>query len=316
MTIHRPPLGLHIGLPRTGTKTLEWQLFTRHPHIHYMGLRHRRLSLLWPRRPLRYRSEVAREFFESQLFGSMDLDAIRRIWQKQQAEVARDQTIVWSLETLSRGPLALRRGRAKRIWRLLRPCNVIFTLREPITHLESVYAMLMRGRLRRSIDETVQPIDAWFEDPQESPFAKFFDHAETVRAYRELFGPESVKVMLFEKLQQDPRGFFAEVSEHLGIDAGVGAELYADRVDNARISQRQIRMGIWLRQRPALWTAVQRLGRGFRTNLLYRTPRKASTSSQVLSPANADRVRELSRPSNRWFREEFGLEVEEYGYTV
>ena len=29
---------LHIGLPRTGTKTLQWHLYAKHPEVYYLGI--------------------------------------------------------------------------------------------------------------------------------------------------------------------------------------------------------------------------------------------------------------------------------------
>ena len=315
----RPPFGLHLGLPRTGTKTLQWQLFSRHPQIHYIGLWHRPPGASRRRPPHRYRDRAAHEFFESQLFErGTDLAELRRHWQALQAEADSDKVIAWSKETLSRGPLSTRRASAEVIWRLFRPCRVILTLREPVDHLESVYRQTVRQKVvrRHAQKPSLSSIDAWLEDPEEAPFAKIFDHAETVRCYRDLFGAESVKVMLFEKLKEDPQRFFADVCEHFGVDPEVGADLYADRVDNARLTDRQVRLARWLLRRPILWRVVQRLPPGLRAHFLFGPPRRTGRSSDTLSEAHAERVRELSRPTNRWLREELGLQVEKYGYVV
>ena len=314
------PFGLHIGLPRTGTKTLQWQLFSQHPQIHYMGT--------WSEPPKhlrrfpgkRFRSTRAEDLFHRQIMSPAltDLRASRELWRELQAEADPDKAIVWSNEILSWGELPDRRIRAELIWRLFRPCRVIVALREPVDHLESVYRLLLRSEVINPPGREVRPksIDAWFEDPEEAPYAKIFNHAETVRIYRDLFGAESVKVLLFEQLREDPRAFFAAVSEHFGVDPRVGADLYADRVDNARISDGQVRLAAWLQNRPLFWRAVNRVRPGFRAHLLYRPPRKRSSSSDALSESNATRVRELSRPSNRWFRDELGLPLERYGYLV
>lgn len=320
MTTARPPFGLHIGLPRTGTKTLQWQLLSQHPQIHYMGTWSQPPKAFSQRPADWFRSARAEELFQRQIMSPSptDLDASRGLWRELQAEADSAKAIVWSDETLSWGPLSNRRIRAEIIWQLFRPCRVILTIREPVDHLESVYRMILRRQIVRPKRQKpwLKSIDAWFEDPEETSHAKIFDHAETVGTYRELFGADAVKVMLFEQLRDDPRAFFADVCEHFGVDARIGAALYTDRVDNARITDRQVRLAAWIQDRPLLWRAMHRLRPGFRAHLLFRVPRKRSRSSDVLSEANAARVRELSRPSNRWFQDELGLPLERYGYSV
>ena len=314
------PVGIHVGLPRTGTKTLQWQLLSRHPEIHYVGTWSRRAGRITQRPSRPYVDAEARELFKDQFMDSvsMDLARCRELWRSLESRADPDKTIVWSNEVLSWGPAHSRAVRAEMMWRLFRPCRIVFTLREPVDHLESVHRMLLRTHIVRPSERgaSLEGIDTWFEDPEASPYEKVFDHAETVRGYRELFGSDAVKVLLFEQLREDPRRFFAEVSDHLGVDPEVGAGLYEDRVDNARISDRQVRLAGRLQKHPFVSRLANRLPDGFRAYVLYRIPRRATPSSASLSESNANRVRELSRASNRWFRDEFGLPMERYGYSV
>ncbi|MEE2777330.1 MAG: sulfotransferase [Acidobacteriota bacterium] len=316
----RRPLAIHLGLPRTGTKTLQWQLFSRHPQIHYVGNSSRRPNRLSQQASQFFRDARAEQLFRQRIMlaPSPNLEESRELWRSLQAQADPDKTIVWSDEDLSWGPLNTRSVRAGLVWRLFRPCRILLTLREPVDHIESVHRMILRRQIIRPDEYAAPPtsIDEWLEDPEDSTRAKVFDHAETVRAYRRLFGAESVKVLLFEQLRDDPRAFFANCCEHFGVDPGVGADLYAGRADNARISDRQVRMAIWLRNRPFLQRVVNRVRPGFRAASLYRIPRTRSRSLPTLSPASAARIRKLSRPSNRWFRDELGLPLERYGYPV
>lgn len=316
---HRP-VGLHVGLPRTGSKTLQWQLFSRHREIHYLGIfePHRQELAFRPHR--RSRCAAATELLDDRLHHGarrLDLGRCHRLWSDLLDDIPSDRTPVWSHEIISWGTRAERRIRAENFWRVLRRCRVLMVVREPLDLLASTYRMFLRSHqiTPDSLGDWMGSFDEWWADPGLEPYAKTLDYAHTIEIYRQLFGEEAVLVLLFEELRDDPRAFFARVCRHLGVDAAAGRRLYRGSGDNARITDRQIQRFVRLRENPLLWRLVGRLRPGLRAALL-RPPKHRGAATDRLSDEHVAQVLEVTRPQNRWLRDELGLPVERHGYAL
>jgi len=98
-------------------------------------------------------------------------------------------------------------GARERIADHLPDCRIIVTLRDPVDRSYSQYRTLRKmGLLRRG-----------FEDELNHPrIAETNRYAFHLRGWKDLFGDDNVKVMLFDDLRRDPQAFLDEVCRFIG----------------------------------------------------------------------------------------------------
>jgi len=313
---------LHIGLPRTGTKLLQWHLFAVHPQLYYMGIFDGNPKVRDSRRYSSCRDPYIEEMMQGLVLGDLtkaDLGASRRLAQENVfPHLQQGRVPLWSLETLSHGTEKLRRLRAENLWRIFGPCRVVLTLRHPVALVESAYRMILRRENIRLAGGRAwfQSMDDWFRDQLEYEVFPFLDYACTYKIYSELFGPESVKVMLFEDLQSDPPRFVRAVCEHLGIDPGALGPWQQQHHENRRLSDRQLELIQCVANNRIAQTFARATTPGMRARVL-RPPRRAPENRRPgLSAANRRRIAAITAPGNRELAELTGLPLGSHGYPL
>ena len=197
----KPYPALHIGLPRTGTKLLQWHLFSVHPQIHYLGIYDGNPKFRDRRPYANCRDQHVQRMMQGLVIGNLsrpDLEASRPL-AKERALVHLEQGRVpmWSQEILSVGSEKSRQLRAENLWRIFGPCRVLLTLRHPVGLVESTYRLILRREnIRRSSGRAwYKSLDDWFHDQLEGEVFPHLDYLRTYEIYRDLFGEESVKVV-------------------------------------------------------------------------------------------------------------------------
>lgn len=319
---------VHIGLPKTGTKTLQWRLFAEHPEIYYLG------RFDGPTYRAAYRRfDCCRDAAVQTVMNEMaysartdpDLPRCRSLME-QVLRPAREADLVpvWSWESYATDILAKRRIRARNLKDLFGEARIAIILRNPVDLLESAYFQLLKrenvgGHGRRGRPPFYTTIAAWLEDDPQGEIMPHLDYAETIRTYVDLFGRENVTVLLFEDLQNDPAGFIANICRVMGIDPEVGARLTADRVDNARWTKAQIDRLQHLHASFAKSLVFRMAGRKTRRKMfdlddagIPRVP--GERASAPMPPEWRSRIFEMTAEGNRWLVETYNLPVAGYGY--
>ena len=336
--------GLHIGLPRTGTKTLQWNLFAQHPEIEYLGIFIGKIARSH-RRFHRCRSVKIHELMQEILWEHRfqpDLDKCRELFQEHiEPVLERGRVPVWSWESLTTDTWVNRWIRAENLRKALGPCRVIVTIRRPLDLLESAYfQILKRENLNRGYQvgraiphqflamlwgEFGRPahyetIDEWCEREFEGEILPHLEYARTIKLYGEIFGQEAVQVMVFEDLEADHESYVRSVCCHLGVDPERGVSLTRSKHENRRWTQKQLQslMGI----NDSFWRSLLfRLShRHQRYRVLGFKPdhplRDGSAARARVSDRWRERVEEVTREGNRWLNEQYGLSLERYGYPL
>jgi hypothetical protein len=319
---------IHIGLPKTATKTLQWRIFSRHSEIFYLG------RFDGPQFRKQFRefdacrdAEVQALMREIAYDNISDPDLAR--CQQLLASIlepakARGLVPVWSWESYSTDVLAKQRQRANNLRNVFGDANILVTIRHPVDLLQSAFLQQLKRdnvgpRASRKRGVFYCSFNQWVAAEMDREVAIHLGYAETIKIYLQLFGRERVHVMVFEDLRRDSDAFFARVCDSIGVDPDEGVRLAASESDNSRWTQLQL---------DALRAIQRSWWRSWRFRLAGRKERRAMLGLQADgSPAERgpraemplekhlrDRVFDMTREGNHWLCDVFKLSLGEHGY--
>lgn len=234
------PVALHIGMMKTGTKTLQQHVFPRCRGLACFGKPGAALA-----RPIRAVTTLDEATWE-QAFPAV-VEAFRR------GLAGSGPRVLISEEELSVGgeidSAADRRVIARRLRRLFPEATVVVVVRNQLTALQSLYGYVVGGA------PDAVPFGAWLEqhDARTTPDRglDLFDYAALVSHYVELFPAERVKVLLYEDMVARFPRFLTDLSVAVGLPADAMAH-----VDNRRLNARPA--GLDATYTPSLRALVQR----------------------------------------------------------
>jgi hypothetical protein len=319
---------IHIGMPKTATKTLQCQLFSAHSEIFYLG------RFDGPYFQGKYRQfDCCRDASVQTLMGqiaygdvySADFTECRKLLEQIIAPaLAKNLLPVWSWESYSTDILAKRRVRARNLKQVFKEARIIITLRNPISLLESAYFQQLkrdnvgaRGKFGRP--PYYQLIDDWLHHNFDGEILPHLQYAETIQAYVDQFGFENIHVFLFEDLMADQLHFFRQICDVMGIGAEEGIRLVRGKIDNIRWSTKQIealaeivgsRMKSIVFRFASKKTRRELLGLG-----MGGIPVAAGEKARArISPEWQKKIFRTTRQGNLWLQEFYGLPLEKHGY--
>ncbi|MCZ6603957.1 MAG: hypothetical protein O7A03_02300 [Alphaproteobacteria bacterium] len=211
-----PRLGIHIGLPKTGSTSLQLLCFKHHPDLNYFG---------WSNRDDRPES----------------VDLLKAILLEQdppaglieeiiQAALAERPAIMISDEEISLGEFSPRATElhwpinadhgptARRIHQRLGDAHIFIVLRNQADWLLSVHRQFLK------MDRDISWVfDEWLNTdlgPSKERLFQPIDFEAFYDAYAEIFGPARVHVRLYEAYRDRLPDLAFEFTELLGVDAG------------------------------------------------------------------------------------------------
>lgn len=188
-----------VGVPRAGTTSL-YHYLGQHPQVNvssmkevnflaYPGEEAARANTPWLRFPVTTLADYERLFADGGDRVGVDFSA-----------------------SCFRSPVAI-----ERIRRHLPAAGLLIVLRDPVARAYSAYLnQIGKGYERRSPEVALAP-------GQRAVDNSFY--AEPLSRYLDAFGPEAVRVWLFDDLVGRPRETMVEVFGHLGVDPGFGLDL-------------------------------------------------------------------------------------------
>lgn len=319
---------IHIGMPKTATKTLQWRLFSRHSEIFYLGRfdgpsfrkQYRELDACRTRQVQELMQDIAYTGFRSP-----DFDRCRNLVAEILEPASKQHLVpVWSWESYSTDIAANRRIRAKNLKQVFGDANIIITIRHPVDLLESAFLQQLkrdnvgpRANKRRGVFYCT--IEQWLHREWKREVAQHLDYANTIRFYLQIFGRNRLHVLLFEDLRRDSDSFFARVCDIMGVSSEEGLRLAAGERDNSGWTQAQIDM---LRKIHGSWIDATRFrfARREQRRLMlgldrYGVPEARGPRAQLGTPETwRRRVLDQTREGNEWLSEVFDLPLEARGY--
>jgi hypothetical protein len=221
-------VGLHIGLPKTGTTTLQALCFARHPQVRYFGQ-----TNVWS-------DPEANMVLKGLIVEKEANDTAGRVRKVIGAALKTRGALVISDEAISFGEFMLRatqwpitsdhRAAAERAHRLLGDAHVLIVLRNQADWLQSWHKQGLKTGKYAEIG-----FSRWLEQDLGQAAERLlallrFD--ELYRIYADVFGQDRVHIRLYEQYQDRFEELAAEFATILRIDPDVARSLVGGKARN------------------------------------------------------------------------------------
>jgi len=297
-------LHIHVGVPKSGTSTLQQVFFPRHAGIDYRE---------WPKLPA---------FYEAIYAGNANYSA--DVLSAARSEVAaafqpNGRPIVLSKEHLTRHNFNAGLF-ADRLAAVLGTFKVIITIREQLALLESGYLWDLRQLKRpwsggipaRSFDAFLHSHWNAMSSPKQGSRIAGVEYSSIIRHYERLVGRENVGVFLFEEMTRDHNVFSDQLCKFIGVDPAAAPRIESAR--NPRLSKRELfawKAMAYCVPLPLNKVVQEHLPEGVRSLLAGgdRVTVKMPDEWRI-------RLRQFFAPGNRYLVSEYGLPLERHGYAL
>ena len=321
---------IHIGMPKTATKTLQWRLFIGHSEIYFLG----RFDGPGPKyQKYRKKYDYCRDVLVQSLMneiaygrvGNPNYEKCKKILAKILATASENNLLpVWSWESYTTDCLQNNKVRAHNLKMVFGKAKIIINIRNPIGLIESAYFQQLKKHNAGSIRNFrflpyYQTINNWLRDNYDGQILNHLQYAETIQAYIEEFGKENVHVFLFEDLIDNQRNYFIRLCDAMGINSEEGIMLCSEKVENARWTTNQTSELIKITQSIKKSLSFSLSGRKKRRLLLNlnehgRPINPGKKAHANISPEWQEKIFNQTRQGHLWLQENYKLPLDKYGY--
>lgn len=319
---------VHIGMPKTATKTLQWRLFAEHSEIYYLGrydgpafkAEHRKYVACRDQTVLGIMNEIAYENFLSP-----DIPRCTTELEGYLQEHNPDgKLVVWSWESYCTDIAKNRLARCKNLKALFGEARIVVGIRNPLKLLESAYFQQLKrdnigAHYRKGKAPFYTSIEKWIKKNHLNDIHDHLQYAETIRMYTEHFGRDKICVLPFELLLADQHRFYTQLCEFMGIGLDEALPLVQHNVDNTRWSTCQLE-----RLKNISESTNERFQFRFASKAQRRAMLDLARDGSPAAPGEKARapipatlqndILEHTREGNLWLEQTFGLNLRQYGY--
>ena len=330
---HRPRTVLHLGMPKTATTLLQQCMFKWHSEVKNAS-KSNRPKLGKALRYLQNRESVPATIIEDVH------DEMKPHWQA-------GKTCVLSKESLTGGDVAQKRRQAELFRRAFGECQILITIREPLSFIESLYFQDLkvfnvnprsvnprkRNRMVRQFGRPPRYFDIndWFSVVTVEPVARVnprkralahLEMATTAEIYAEMFGEENVHLVIFEKLKHSLREFLADICGCLDVSLEEAISLCEGETRNIQWTQSSVdRLKSLEKSFFGKWTFRFKGGGQKELNRRIRHSDKAAHTTAPKARVHIDAkwrtmVERIGREQSQRLVERWRLPLAEYGYPV
>ena len=321
-------LNLHIGMPKTGTTTLQANLFPKHSELDYLG------AYIGPRTEhyQTCRDVEVFEFMNELLwknFRNPNISRCKELYAKFAVNASSaGRVLLWSWESLMENTHDVQRIRAENIRNVVGETNITVCLRHPLSLVESLYVQLLKrdnigGYAKFGRKHRFQSVEEWIEegwDQDGHPPTAQLEYAESLKVFADVFGQESITVLLFEQLVENQDQYIRNFCNAIGIDPEEGVRLAKGQRMNERWGQNQMDRLRALNDSPLRALQFRFSNKKKRAGLLDTKNMNAAESSQkvlVKIPEEwGKRIEDKTRIGNRIIQLQWGVPLDKYGYPV
>jgi len=326
MSTHQKMFNLHIGMPKTGTKTLQVQLFPEHPEIDFLG------TYIWnKKRPRKCKDQKVAEFMTELIWNHLhhpDISRCKELYSSWAAQAAeQNKILLWSWESLMENTHEVQRIRAQNIKEVVGEANITICLRQPVSLIESLYVQLLKrdnigAYARIGKKHRFEPIEQWLAngwDRDGYPPKAHLEYAESLQVFSDVFGKDSIKVLLFEQLVENQDAYVRNFCEFIGVEPESGIRLAKGPRVNERWGQEQYDRLKELDRSPMRALRFRFSDKVTRMAMLgMKHKRDKGTSKTLVQIPNEwrQRIEDKTRSGNRMIQEQWNVPLEQYGYPV
>ncbi|MDG2389772.1 MAG: sulfotransferase domain-containing protein [Planctomycetaceae bacterium] len=323
-----PDFFLHIGMPKTGTTTLQYCLFSKHSQVNYLGKYNLNKA---PKRPAA--TQLFYKFGKNPYQPTNDESKALLKLVTETREMG--QTSMYSREGLCALPEFHRERVSTFVKNTFLAPRVLLTIREPLSFVESLYFQHLNGYQfgRRKIVEEVLgvppryfDINQWFDIESKSkvkqknaPLLRQLKFGETALHYARVLGKENVKIMVFEQLKSNSDEYYRELCDFMQIDLEEAKQLAKDRIKNFRWTEEPInRIKQYERSSAIRRWYFRQQGKEWRNNALgiNKISENSQRATANISPEIKQKILDLTRSQCQIIESEFNIPLKAYGYTV
>jgi hypothetical protein len=276
------PFCLHIGMPKTATTMLQRSIFSDHSQINGLGKFAAERSSHYPERSTRQLVRHISSGFRKPISDW----AISELQANVQRAAELGQISVLSKEGLSTRATHNIQRLIDLIQRIFGECRILYTIREPLSFIESLYFQNLKGfqfGSQKPYSKYLGAPPRYFDINQwaqmrlsiNKNFLNFYlSYADTAEMYANAFGKDRVKILIFEQLKSDQKQFIQELSDFLGIDADEALALSQNRYANVRWNESSIQQ-------------LKTVEASFRSRLIFRL-RSLNGKKSMLGHCNTE----------------------------
>ena len=312
---------IHVGWPKTATKSLQINLLARHPgvlHFGPLGDDERMgavMSMIKNLDSLDYRQEAC---------SALKDEVLRSHPVEGKVLVVSDEMLV--LTHFPYFPLADRALIAQRLRDTFGPAGIIMTVRNQVSMLASMYNQLVSywivisGSGKTWMDFRVTAgFEEWVERQFElpgTPYLSMLEYDRVYRLYSSVFGKENVHVFCFEQIAEDPCRFAEAICRCLGVEPATAGRLFNERRRNPSRSRADLWKIRYFSRFPALAGLYGKLAGMIPSDLKQAMKNRLPGRPPVndLPAPLKDRIRTRFAEGNGSMARETGLNLSGHGY--
>lgn len=328
---HKERVFIHIGHPKAASTTLQWNLFTNHPQLHYLGpsfctgTQKKTLDEILFLSKSELKADQAREinkFWRQLLVSDEVLYTKNEVLEKFKESLNNNNTgiisnrksNVISHEGMLNSCIGDNGLKAKRAYELFPQAKIIVVIRNQLDVLRSLYDMHPRAPMSGVAFNKVLSIKDWLQfnfDKLERGYLVGMMYSEHISYYKNIFGKDSVKVLIFEDLKYHPHAFSKEISGFMGIDDSISRELLLKSPKNT--SQDHFIHNFREKILPGI--QFSKLVPDKTHQYLVEKLTKALPHKKTQVPEEyQEKIRDFYKETNQKLITELGIDVAQYGY--
>ena len=314
-------LVLHVGYPKTGTTALQYGIFKKHNKINYISREHLKKENI--KDPLLYR--------ENSLSSLSKTEEYRKILLKSFSE---DKLNIISEELLLASSLSFTRYPYPFVFcrdavamsfvlsKILEGCDVtiLITIRKQKSFLKSYYAEAQPKLSKFGLFNRFGKWTNYLIQHAESYILPNLDYYESVQLYKNTFGEENVKVLVFEELKENPRSYLNRLSEILGLDLSDYEEDIQKKCNVRKkkkgyeVKGSSLKSIIYYRKIKYFGNKPWNLPGWSESLLKTKIPFTSKTLKLEYTKEQERHLFNIFKESNKKLDEKFNLGLKEYGY--